>query len=151
MNFEYLMSALLLGAIILIAQQWLWREYGRLPSIRRGVFDFCFALAALVAVAPALVGIAVAVKATSRGPVLHLSERVGRDGRAFRLITFRSVYVERGFVDGVYLSGFESAERVTPVGRVIRRYGLDELPRVVNALRGDIRMAGPRGRVPREV
>ncbi|MRH88253.1 exopolysaccharide biosynthesis polyprenyl glycosylphosphotransferase [Nocardia sp. SYP-A9097] len=118
-------------------------QYGRSKSIRKSAFDLCFALLALLVIAPALLGIAVAIKATSRGPVLYLSERIGRDGRPFHMFKFRSMYAEAGVhIDA--LLGLGTDPRMTPVGRVIRRYRLDELPQFLNVLRGEMSIVGPR-------
>ncbi|WP_245677636.1 exopolysaccharide biosynthesis polyprenyl glycosylphosphotransferase [Nocardia acidivorans] len=121
-------------------------RYGRARSMRKSAFDFCFALIALAAVAPLLLAIAVAIKATSSGPVFYRSERIGRDGRPFRMFKFRSMYVEPGVhIDALLEPGEDP--RMTPVGRVIRRYRLDELPQFLNVLRGEMGIVGPRPQV----
>ncbi|MEC3955838.1 sugar transferase [Nocardia sp. CDC153] len=134
-------------------------QYDRAKSIRKGLFDFCFAVAALFLIAPALCAIALAVKLESRGPVFQLSERIGRDGRPFRLIKFRSMYAEPGPHLDALLEGRDPVvdrrsgddPRLTAVGRLIRKYNLDELPEFFNVLRGEMSIVGPRPQVRRVV
>ncbi|MFI1914058.1 sugar transferase [Nocardia sp. NPDC020380] len=135
-------------------------QYDRAKSIRKGVFDFCFALLAVVTIAPALAAIACAVKFGSRGPVFYLSERIGRDGAPFRMIKFRSMYVDaethiNALIDtnggNPLFFKIRNDPRVTPIGRVIRKYSLDELPQFFNVLRGEMSIVGPRPQVQREV
>ncbi|MBF6327896.1 sugar transferase [Nocardia transvalensis] len=135
-------------------------RYGRAASMRKAMFDCCFALAALLAVAPVLIAISVAIKATSPGPVFYLSERIGRDGKPFRMIKFRSMYVDAEAHVGALIEAQGSSPlyfkmkddpRVTAVGRVIRKYSLDELPQFFNVLRGEMSVVGPRPQVRREV
>ncbi|APA99416.1 sugar transferase [Nocardia seriolae] len=135
-------------------------QYDRAKSIRKGVFDFCFAAAALLAIAPTLAVIAAAVKLSSRGPIFYLSERIGRDGQPFRMIKFRSMYadaeshlnalIESNGGDPAFFRNRDDP-RVTPVGRILRKYSLDELPQFVNVLRGEMSIVGPRPQVQREV
>ncbi|MEC3918642.1 sugar transferase [Nocardia sp. CDC160] len=135
-------------------------QYDRAKSIRKDVFDFCFALAALISIAPALAVIALAVKFNSRGPIFYLSERIGRDGRPFRMIKFRSMYADaEAHINALIESNggnplffkVRDDPRVTPVGKVIRKYSLDELPQFINVLRGEMSIVGPRPQVRREV
>ncbi|WP_330181326.1 exopolysaccharide biosynthesis polyprenyl glycosylphosphotransferase [Nocardia sp. NBC_01503] len=121
-------------------------RYGRSKSIRKSVFDFCFALIALAAIAPMLLAIALAIKATSSGPVFYRSERIGRDGRPFGMFKFRSMYVEPEVHIEALLEPGEDP-RLTQVGNLIRRYRLDELPQFLNVLRGEMGIVGPRPQV----
>jgi lipopolysaccharide/colanic/teichoic acid biosynthesis glycosyltransferase len=114
----------------------------------------------LLAIAPTLLGIALAVKATSPGPVFYLSERIGRGGKPFRMIKFRSMFVnadsniaaliERNGANPVFFK-MKDDPRITPIGRVIRKFSLDELPQFLNVLRGEMSVVGPRPQVQREV
>lgn len=108
----------------------------------------------LVGVAPMVLLLAAAVKLSSRGPVLFRQERVGRAGESFQMLKLRSMYVDADQrLDG--LPAVESTDRpdprVTPLGRFIRRYSLDELPQLLNVLRGDMSLVGPRPPMPHEV
>jgi exopolysaccharide biosynthesis polyprenyl glycosylphosphotransferase len=109
---------------------------------------------------PVLLGVALLVRATSRGPVLFRQVRVGRDGREFRIFKFRSMYVDAearlaelrhlNEHDGV-LFKMRDDPRVTPVGRWLRRFSLDELPQLLNVLAGRMSLVGPRPPLPAEV
>lgn len=109
--------------------------------------EAAFAAAGLVALAPVMVGCALAVRLSSPGSVLFRQTRVGKDLRPFEMLKFRSMYVDRsgnGFTAG-------GDPRVTPVGRLLRKYKLDELPELLNVMRGDMSLVGPRPEVPRYV
>jgi exopolysaccharide biosynthesis polyprenyl glycosylphosphotransferase len=136
-------------------------ERPELRGVRRLVkeaFDRTAALAGLLFLLPVLIAIAIAVKATSRGPVFFRQERVGRGGRTFGMVKFRSMVagadqlVVHGTNDGNgVLFKLRADPRVTPVGRVLRKYSLDELPQLVNVLAGQMSLVGPRPPLPREV
>jgi lipopolysaccharide/colanic/teichoic acid biosynthesis glycosyltransferase len=115
---------------------------------------------------PVLLVVWLLVRTTSRGPAFFRQERVGLDGRPFVLLKFRSMYdgaderthkeyvtrLLRGHVapeDGLYK--LMDDDRVTPVGRFIRRFSLDELPQLLNVVRGDMSLVGPRPALPWEV
>jgi exopolysaccharide biosynthesis polyprenyl glycosylphosphotransferase len=138
-------------------------ERPELRGVRRltkEAFDRVSATVGVLLLAPILVGIAVAVKASSRGPVLFRQERVGRDGRTFTMLKFRTMVVGADRMvdrlaaesDGNGVLFKKRADpRVTRVGRVLRRYSLDELPQLYNVLRGDMSLVGPRPPLQREV
>jgi lipopolysaccharide/colanic/teichoic acid biosynthesis glycosyltransferase len=121
---------------------------------RRPVFQFvkrCFdvvvaGIALLVLFVPLLL-VAVLVKVTSRGPVLYRQQRVGRGGRLFWLYKFRTM---RPGDSGPQVTADGDA-RVTPIGRLLRRSKIDELPQLWNVVRGDMSVIGPRPEVPRFV
>lgn len=104
--------------------------------------DVAFVLASLPLVIPLCVIIAFAIKLTSPGPVLFWQERVGERGRVFKLVKFRSMRVDAER-DGAKFASRDD-DRVTPVGRILRRYRLDELPQLWNVLKGDMSIVGPR-------
>ncbi|MGW5381478.1 sugar transferase [Nocardia sp. NPDC003963] len=135
-------------------------QYDRALSSGKAVFDLCFAVLVLIAIAPLLLGLAAAVKFTSAGPVFYLSERIGMDGKPFRMIKFRSMYMraDREAASLISANGgralffkLKDDPRVTPVGRFLRRYSLDELPQFFNVLFRDMSVVGPRPQVRREV
>jgi exopolysaccharide biosynthesis polyprenyl glycosylphosphotransferase len=138
-------------------------ERPELTGVRRltkEVFDRSAAFFGVLFLAPALLGIALAVKATSRGPVFFRQERVGRDGQTFSMLKFRSMVpgadrlVEEleAVSDGNgVLFKKKDDPRITSVGRFIRRYSLDELPQLLNVVRGEMSLVGPRPPLPNEV
>lgn len=105
-------------------------------------FDLLCAAAGLVLLSPLLLAIAAAVAFTSPGGALFFQERIGRDGVPFRIMKFRTMRPGAG----PSLTA-DSDPRITPVGRVLRRYKLDELPQLWNVLRGDMSLVGPRPEV----
>lgn len=114
--------------------------------IRRAM-DVAGSLLLLVLLSPLLVILALLVRATSPGPALFRQQRVGRHGRVFTLLKFRSM---RQTGSGLEVTAGGDA-RVTPVGRFMRKWKLDELPQFLNVLKGDMALVGPRPEVPRYV
>lgn len=100
---------------------------------------------ALVLVAPAAVVIAALVKIDSPGPAFFRQVRIGRRGRPFRLLKFRSMQVAEGSENGSFDAG--SSLRVTRFGRILRKSKLDEIPQLLNILKGDMSLVGPRPEV----
>jgi lipopolysaccharide/colanic/teichoic acid biosynthesis glycosyltransferase len=115
----------------------------RLYEGSKRVFDIVLAASMGVLASPVLAGIAAAIKLEGRGPILFRQERVGRDGRPFEILKFRTlVYAPtRGPSD--YLIS-RADPRITRVGAFLRRWSLDELPQLWNVLRGDMSIVGPR-------
>ena len=111
------------------------------------LLDLLLAGPALVVLAPLLLGLAIAVKASSPGPALFRQERMGRGGVPFVLLKFRSMR-QGGGGPAVTAAG---DVRITPVGQFLRRYKLDELPQLLNVIRGDMSIVGPRPEVRRYV
>lgn len=114
--------------------------------IAKRVFDVVFSAAALVALLPFLVLLAVVLKATSKGPVLFRQEREGRWGKPFMAYKFRSMKTEECDRSGVAQT-VKDDPRVTAIGRLIRRTSIDELPQLLNVLLGDMSLVGPRPHV----
>jgi exopolysaccharide biosynthesis polyprenyl glycosylphosphotransferase len=136
-------------------------EFTGFRRVLKGAFDRSIALLALAILSPVALGVALAVRVTSRGPVLFRQVRVGRNGRTFRMVKFRSMYVDAEArraelearnvnADGV-LFKVRNDPRITRVGRVIRKYSLDELPQLFNVLSGRMSLVGPRPPLPAEV
>jgi exopolysaccharide biosynthesis polyprenyl glycosylphosphotransferase len=129
--------------------------------ILKRAFDIVVAAGALVFLAPLLLVVAIAVRSDSHGPVLFKQERVGRNGKSFRMLKFRSMRVtaeqelESLLVHnqgaGGVLFKLHDDPRVTEIGRVLRKYSLDELPQFWNILVGDMSLVGPRPPLLREV
>jgi lipopolysaccharide/colanic/teichoic acid biosynthesis glycosyltransferase len=105
--------------------------------------DLVVASVALLVLSPVLAAAAVAIRLDSRGPVLYRSRRAGRDGRPFELLKLRTMHPGAEPV-GVGTPVLEGDPRVTRVGAVLRRLSLDELPNLVNVLRGELAIVGPR-------
>jgi exopolysaccharide biosynthesis polyprenyl glycosylphosphotransferase len=120
------------------------------------VLDRVFAALALLILAPLLLAAAVAIKVESPGPILFRQRRIGRDGRAFDMFKFRSMAPLDEELDttpvtlppGVAPGGVEGEDRRTAVGRFLRRNSLDELPQLLNVLKGDMSLVGPRPERP---
>lgn len=118
----------------------------RLYRAGKRFFDLTVALAALIVAAPILGLIAVAIKLSSRGPVLFLQERVGRQGQIFHIVKFRSMVQHAPYIRNPDGSAYSSDTdmRVTRLGRILRRSSLDELPQLWNVVRGEMSLVGPR-------
>jgi exopolysaccharide biosynthesis polyprenyl glycosylphosphotransferase len=119
-------------------------------------FDRVGAAILLFLLAPLLLTLATLVKLNSPGPVLFRQRRVGRDGHPFDLLKFRSMAdpvdeEEFELQDGAAPGGIEGADRRTPVGRLLRRTSLDELPQLLNVLMGEMSLVGPRPERPEYV
>jgi exopolysaccharide biosynthesis polyprenyl glycosylphosphotransferase len=138
-------------------------ERPELRGVRRltkDLFDKTAAALGVLFLLPVLLGLALAVKATSRGGVFFRQERVGRDGRTFSMLKFRSMVVGADRMVEELAAGsdgngvlFKKKDdpRITRIGKFMRRYSLDELPQLVNVLRGDMSLVGPRPPLPTEV
>jgi exopolysaccharide biosynthesis polyprenyl glycosylphosphotransferase len=142
--FDYLGGLTLLGV----------RRLGlsRRARVIKRAFDMAGSAALLVLLGPALLAIAALIRLTSTGPALFRQTRVGRDGRPFQMLKFRSMVVDADArkadllalneADGLFK--IDKDPRVTPVGRLLRRSWLDELPQLFNVLRGNMSLVGPR-------
>ncbi len=108
--------------------------------------DISIAGVTLLVLVPLFIVIAIAIKAESRGPVFFLQHRVGRDKIRFMFFKFRTM-TNRRRINTKVSDDFDSSE-VTAVGGVLRRFKLDELPQLLNVLRGDMSIVGPRPFVP---
>jgi exopolysaccharide biosynthesis polyprenyl glycosylphosphotransferase len=125
--------------------------------------DRVFALVLLVVLSPVIISVMLAVRLSSRGPVLFRQRRVGRDGNVFDLYKFRSMRLDRTQTASreddlnaleflldrdTAPGGVEGDDRRTPVGRFLRRFSLDELPQLFNVVRGEMSLVGPRPERP---
>jgi lipopolysaccharide/colanic/teichoic acid biosynthesis glycosyltransferase len=113
--------------------------------------DVVAAVSGLLLLAPVLAFIALAVRIDSEGPALFRQTRVGRDGRTFQILKFRSMYHAGHSRDGAAQITAAADPRITRCGALLRRTKLDELPQLINVLRGDMSLVGPRPEVPRYV
>lgn len=112
------------------------------------LFDLVAALTGLVLLLPVLIIIAALVRADSSGPIFFRQERVGMHGRIFRIFKFRTMKMNAED-EGQITVGRDA--RVTRTGHVLRRFKLDELPQLINVVRGEMSLVGPRPEVPRYV
>jgi lipopolysaccharide/colanic/teichoic acid biosynthesis glycosyltransferase len=112
--------------------------------------DVAIAVLGLVLLSPILLAAAIAIKLTSPGPVFYKQRRVGKDGAIFELYKLRTMRLGADPV-GVGTAVTADDPRVTRVGRLLRRYSLDEVPNLINVLRGEMRIVGPRATLPAQV
>ena len=129
--------------------------------ILKGFVDRVLSSAGLILLSPLIIGLAIAVKSTSPGPAFYRQERVGRDGTTFSIWKFRSMrtgsdaelmrlLAEQG-TDGEPLFKLKCDDRITPLGKVMRKWSLDEIPQLFNVALGDMSLVGPRPQRPAEV
>ncbi len=124
------------------------------------LLDIALATLGLVAVIPVLIGIAIAIRLDSPGRAIFIQERVGLHGRHFRFYKFRSMYadaeerlaevLDHNETDGPVFK-MRNDPRISKVGAFLRRTSLDELPQLINVLKGEMSLVGPRPPLPREV
>ena len=114
------------------------------------LLDLLLSSVGLLASAPLWAILAVAIKAEDGGPVFYMQERVGRGGRAFRVLKFRSMRPDAEAVSGAVQATAADA-RVTRIGRMMRATAMDELPQLWNIVRGDMSFVGPRALRPGEI
>ena len=108
------------------------------------IIDLFSSLIGLIILSPLLLAIAFAIKLTSKGPILFKQERLGRNGKVFKILKFRTMVVNAENIgDGLTLKS-ESDSRITKVGRILRKTSLDELPQLLNVLVGEMSLVGPR-------
>jgi exopolysaccharide biosynthesis polyprenyl glycosylphosphotransferase len=135
-------------------------QYEGPQRVAKRIFDVVVSGAILAVLLPLFLAVAVLIKRADRGPVFYSQERVGRDGESFRILKFRSMYVDADARRADLLAEISGERRlfkmkddprVTPIGRILRRYSIDELPQLINVLRGDMSLVGPRPALPEEV
>jgi lipopolysaccharide/colanic/teichoic acid biosynthesis glycosyltransferase len=128
-------------------------EVGEEPRPRRGLphaADLAIAVLGLIVASPVLLAAAIAMRLGSRGPVIYRQRRVGKGGEIFELWKLRTMK-EGADPIGVGTAVTDEDPRVTRAGRVLRRFSLDELPNLVNVLRGEMAIVGPRATLPAQV
>jgi len=110
------------------------------------LFDIIFSFLGLIIASPLLFLIAILIKISSPGPVFFRGERVGKNGRKFRIYKFRSMVKEAEKMGGPSTAADDP--RLTKIGKFLKRYQLDELPQLINVLKGEMSFVGPRPEVP---
>jgi lipopolysaccharide/colanic/teichoic acid biosynthesis glycosyltransferase len=116
--------------------------FSHAQDLFKTVFDIVVSLCLLIVFAPVMLLLAVLVKLSSKGPILERAPRVGKGGRHFTCLKFRTTFEDLSGPADFKVPHRE--QRVTPVGRVLREYGLDELPQLINILRSEMSLVGPR-------
>jgi lipopolysaccharide/colanic/teichoic acid biosynthesis glycosyltransferase len=122
-------------------------------GVVKRVFDLVVSLAVLFLAAPLMVVIALAVRVETRGPILFKQYRLGKDKQEFMILKFRTMHHREQkeinqYDERVVSTSFDS--RITSVGRLLRKTSLDELPQVINVLKGDMSIVGPRPIIPEQ-
>jgi exopolysaccharide biosynthesis polyprenyl glycosylphosphotransferase len=136
-------------------------EFTGAGRVVKGVIDLLGSLALLIVLSPLMLPVAVAIRMTSAGPVLFRQTRIGRGGKPFTILKFRTMHVDaeeqlatlrdlNDHGDGI-LFKLRDDPRITPTGRRLRRFSIDELPQLFNVLRGQMSLVGPRPPLPSEV
>lgn len=135
--------------------------YDGAKVVLKRAFDIAGSALLLLALSPVLLGTALLVRLSSRGPALYRQERIGLSGEPFHMLKFRSMIVDADAqlpallaaqgTDGEPLFKVKDDPRVTPIGRILRRYSIDELPQLLNVLIGDMSLVGPRPQRESEV
>jgi len=120
--------------------------------IKKGAFlllkrllDIIFSSLCLITISPILFLIAIIIRLDSKGPVCYRGKRVGRSGKSFRIYKFRTMVVNAEKLGGP--STADDDPRITKIGRLLRKYKLDELPQLINVLKGEMSFVGPRPEV----
>ena len=110
--------------------------------IIKRILDFIFSLVLIVLLSPLFLAVSIAIRLDSKGPIFYKQMRTGLDGKDFTLLKFRSMAADNDVYD------FKTGDRITKVGNFIRKTSLDELPQLINIIRGDMSFVGPRPWLP---
>lgn len=113
------------------------------------LFDILFSSLGLIVMFPILIFSGIAIKLDSQGPALYRGKRIGRYGKPFRIYKFRAMVVNAEKLGGSSTAADDP--RITNTGKYIRKYKLDELPQLINVLKGEMSFVGPRPQVPEDV
>lgn len=113
------------------------------------LFDIIFSIIGLILSSPIILVFCILIKLDSKGPIIYKATRTGKNGRIFKMYKFRSMSIDADKVGGPSTSADDP--RMTKIGKIIRKYKIDELPQFVNILKGDMSFVGPRPEVPSEV
>lgn len=134
---------------------------GKVYGFFKRVFDIFNSLLAIIVLSPLMLLTAIIIKLTSKGPVIYVSRRVGKNGRIFKFYKFRSMYYDADArladlrklneIEGGVTFKIKNDPRITPFGKFIRKTSIDELPQLFNILKGDMSIIGPRAAIPYEV
>lgn len=133
---------------------------GKCYAFFKRFFDIFCSLLAIIILSPVLLIVGLLVKLTSRGPMIYVSKRIGKNGKVFNFYKFRSMYkdaeqrlqelLDKNEVEGGVIFKMKNDPRITKFGKFIRKTSLDELPQLFNILKGDMSIVGPRPSTDRE-
>ncbi len=147
--------------VLIRLKAWWWSTRYKMQRILKRTIDITGAFFGLLALSPLLIPVMIIIKATSPGPLFYSQIRVGHKGKLFRMWKFRSMYIDADERKAALLEQNESSAgvifkmkkdpRITPIGRIIRRLSIDELPQLYNVLTGDMSLVGPRPALEAEV
>lgn len=134
---------------------------GKFYAFTKRFFDIICSLLAIIILSPLLLIVGLLVVCTSKGPMIYVSKRVGKNGRIFNFYKFRSMYknaeqrltelLDQNEIEGGVTFKMKNDPRITSFGKFIRKTSIDELPQLFNILKGDMSIIGPRAALPREV
>ena len=112
-------------------------------NIFKPVMDFFLSVIALILLSPVFLIVGLSIKINSKGPVFFRQERLGKNGHVFRIVKFRTM-VDSAIEKGTGLITFENDPRITQVGTFLRKTSLDEIPQLINIIKGEMSLIGPR-------
>jgi exopolysaccharide biosynthesis polyprenyl glycosylphosphotransferase len=145
----------------IMARRWMVAEMQENRINAKRAFDLVVAVSILILLSPFLLLVALLIRLDSKGPMFFSQVRVGKQGASFKMYKFRSMYVDaeqrkatlmaHNEMQGGVLFKMRDDPRVTRMGRLIRKYSIDELPQIWNVLVGDMSLVGPRPPLPSEV
>lgn len=116
----------------------------RIQLAFKNMFDFSASLIGLTIISPVFLGICGAIKATDPGPVFFKQERLGKNGKTFQIIKFRTMVLNAETIGDGLVVQTENDPRITKIGRILRKTSLDELPQLINIIMGQMSLIGPR-------
>lgn len=118
------------------------RGWKQLPKMTKYIFDILFSVFILIFISPFLLLLSLMIWLSGKGPVIYSQDRVGKDGKPFVIYKFRSMIFRAE--NGQPLLSCHGEERVTQIGRILRKYRIDEIPNFINVLKGEMSIVGPR-------
>ena len=113
--------------------------------MKKRIFDIIISVFAIIILSPLFLLISIVIKLTSKGPIFFIQDRIGLKGRVFKIIKFRTMINDHNSLNVVSI---KNDSRITPVGKILRKYKLDEIPELINVLFGSMSLVGPRPDVP---
>jgi lipopolysaccharide/colanic/teichoic acid biosynthesis glycosyltransferase len=114
-------------------------------TLLKRLFDILISFLGLIVLAPLLIVLGCLIPLSDKGPVFFKQKRVGQRGRLFDLYKFRTMKPAAGYENGIFEPG--NSQRITPIGKFLRKAKIDELPQLINVLKGDMSVVGPRPEV----